>query len=559
MTWSSRAVRPLALMVASAVAALTGALVPASALAAPTQDSITVNWAASPQNESGLVEISLTASTPVTSLSAQLFATGATQPSLTIATFTPAVPGTQSTGIWTATAPIPWGTGPSELPLGSHYSIRVTASDQGGTTVTGVLAGVLCECIEPSLTLSASPTTIDWAHRSVTFSGSVTGAWPDGSTGSVQGAVVTVSPLSTGQAFTATTGSDGSYSVTRQVTSWEWLASVTGGPGVDLTTNTEQTATLTVTQDPVRLTASVSRSDVNYRQSDTVSGTVMFKSGSTWQPLADYPVGISGSTVSATPTTSAAGQYTTTLADLTQTDYLTVSVGSQANAFLAGASRSLTITVNWPAVLTRVSERLSPAGVLSASGCIVFKVPNGKNYQSTSPIWVDYAPKPTGPWHVLGKMPATWNGQQMCPAVGANWAGHFRVRLASAWYRERIAAAPGIERFTTSPVHLWKHLTRIVGFGVSARSVPSGGSLTVSGRLEQDTGRWRPLAHRVVLIVLRPKGRRAWYWIARPRTTASGYFSATFTDPRSASWSAVFEGGTSYFASGARIVYVRVG
>ncbi|MHB1431003.1 MAG: hypothetical protein ACYCO9_05160 [Streptosporangiaceae bacterium] len=558
MKWSSRAVRPLTLMVAVALAAVTGALVPASALAAPTQDSITVNWAGSPQNESGLLEISLTASTPVTSLTAQLYAAGATQPSLSIATFTPAVPGTQTSGIWTATSPIPWGTGPGELPLGSDYSIRVTASDQGGTTVTGVLAGALCECIEPTLTFSASPTTIDWAHRSVTFSGLVTGAWPDGHTGPVQGAIVTVSPFGTGPAVTATTGSDGSYTVTQRVTSSQWQASVTGGPGIDLTANTEQLASLTITPDQVRLTASVSRRDINYRQSDTVSGTVMFQSGSTWLPLSDYPVDISGSTVSATPTTNAAGQYTATLADLTQTDYLTVSAG-EYSAFFTGASHTMTITVNWPVAITRVSERLSPSGVLAASGCIVFKVPNGKNYQSTSPIWVDYAPKPTGPWHVLGKMPATWNGQQMCPSVGANWTGHFRIRPASAWYRERVAAAPGIERAISRPVHLWKYPTRIVGFRVSARSVPSGGSLTVSGRLEQDTGRWRVLAHRVVLIVLRPKGRRTWYWMARPRTTASGYFSATFTDPRSAYWSAFFEGGASYFASGARIVYVGVG
>lgn len=40
---------------------------------------------------------------------------------------------------------------------------------------------------------------------------------------------------------------------------------------------------------------------------------------------------------------------------------------------------------------------------------------------------------------------------------------------------------------------------------------------------------------------------------------ASGDFSATFKDPVSATWSATYEGGSKYFASGAKQLYVRLG
>lgn len=554
---SFRPFRSAVLLFAGTALALTGALVPTSAHAAAPQDTITVDQL----TETGQsLEISLTASSPITSLSAQLFAFGSATAATTITGFNPPGQGPQSSGIWTATDPIPWGSGAGELPLGV-YSIQVTASDQG-TTVTGVAAGTLRLLIQPSLTMTASPTTVDWAHRSVTFSGLVTGVYPDGGTSPVQGAIVTVSPLGTsGSGFTATSGADGTYSVTENVTGWEWQASVTGGPGVDTTTNTEQIQDLTVVPDKVKLTAAVARKDVNYGQSDKVTGTVLFKSGSTWQPLSDFPVTVEGTRPgngARTPITNAAGHFTATLAHLKLSDSWTVSAG-EFNAYFTGASTSENISVNWPAKITRVSERLSPFGVVSVSGCIVYKVPNASDFQSTAPLFVDYAAKPQGPWHVLGRIRSSWNGTQMCPVIGANWTGHFAARLANAWYRERIAAATGIEAATSKPVHLWKYLTRVEDFHVSARTVAKGGSLTVSGQLQENTGRWRTLSHQVVLIVLRPKGKKTWYWIAKPHTTASGHFSATFTDPVSATWSATFEGGSRFFASGGPRVFVKLG
>jgi hypothetical protein len=563
MTWSLRPLRAVAVLAAGAMLATIGTW--SVALAQPVQaaaDTITVNYVSSPDSESGLLEISLTASSPITSLSAGLYAAGATTPSVTITSFTPPGTGPQSSGVWTVSSPIPWGTGSGDLPLGI-YSVEVTASDQGGTTVMNVQGGNLDFLIDPSLTFAASPSTISYGDQTVTFSGLVTGTDPDGNTSPVQGAVVTISPQFGGSGFTATTVSDGSYTATEEVTQTNWQASVTGGPaGLNTAANTLQLASLTITPDVVTLSAELAKSDVNYGQTDTVSGVATYLNGSTTQPLKNFPISIDGGpTVSETVTTNSAGQYTATLtpADLVEeAEYgVTVSAG-EYNSYFVGASQYLPVTVNWPAKITRVSEHLNALAAVSASGCIVYTLASMKNDQSTAPIWVDYAKTAHGPWRALGKMSATWNGTQMCPAVGANWVRRFKAKLPNAWYRERIAAAPGIESAVSKPVHLSRIFSRIVDFHVHPTAVSSGGSITVSGHLQQRTRHWHALGHQVVLIVLRPKGQSKWYWIKKVRTSASGHFTSTITDPGSASWSAVFEGGSRYFVSAARTVYVRV-
>lgn len=555
-----RLARAAAMLISGVAVFLPGALSPAAAsAAAPAADTITIKWATTAFHESGLLVIALWSSSPITSLRADLYAKGSTTPSWTVTDFGSPVAQPDGSDIYAATTPIPWGTGTGQLPLGI-YSVDVTASDQGGTTITSVPEGTMRFLIEPSLTFKARPTSIDWANRTVTFSGVVTGYYPDGSMAPVQGAVVTISPTVGSGRLTATSGADGTYSTTDQILEWEWLASVTSGPAsLDTTGNTEQMAILKVTADPIRITAAIAKSDVNYLASDTVSGTLMFVSGSTWLPVADAQIIVNiyrgASTIA---TTNSTGQYTAIVKGLTQSGSLDVTA-YVSNAYFTGqTTTSVYVTVNWPAEITRVSERLSPFGVLSTSGCIVYKIPNSQNIESAAPIWVDYAASSKGPWHLLGKMNASWNGSAMCPVIGSNWTGRFAVKIPNGWYRERIGG-PGIEPATSTPVHLWKYLTRITSFHVSSLTVPSGSHLTISGRLQQYTGSWHALANQVVLIVLRPKGQSTWYWIVKPQTNTYGYFKARFVDPRSATWSAVYEGGASYFASTAPLIYVSVG
>jgi hypothetical protein len=138
------------------------------------------------------------------------------------------------------------------------------------------------------------------------------------------------------------------------------------------------------------------------------------------------------------------------------------------------------------------------------------------------------------------------------------FAGTVPVKLASAYYRAEIPGSPSHQQAASKAVHESKYLTRITSMRVSPSSVGHGGRIMVSGRLQQDKGRWSNFGHQLILIVLKPKGSKVWYWIHKVRTSASGYFSDSFADPVTADWSAAYDGGKADFASSGSIHYVRV-
>ena len=111
----------------------------------------------------------------------------------------------------------------------------------------------------------------------------------------------------------------------------------------------------------------------------------------------------------------------------------------------------------------------------------------------------------------------------------------------------------------STSVHLSKYVTRIISVGVSPRSVAHGGRMTVHGRLQQyKDGRWHDFAHQQVLIVVKPKGSKVWYWVRKVKTNSSGYFTSRFVDPVSGDWTAAYDGGRSDFASSGSIHYVTL-
>jgi hypothetical protein len=555
VTWSPRPAR-IALLLAGAALGLSGTLAPA--VAAPgVGDTIIVNSASSPLKESGLLTISLTASTTITSLSADLFAAGSDTPSWTVSSFNAPVAGPDGAEVYTASAPIPWGTGAGELPLGD-YSIGVNASDQGGTTITDTPAGTLGFLIEPYLTLDHQPGVISWDDRTVTFSGLVSGFFPDGSTGPVPNAVVTIQTPSGLDPVTATTGADGSYSVMTEVMTTQWRATVTGGAGIDTSGLKSAAAGLVITRDLSIATATLA-TDIGYGKSDTVTGTVTYRSGSAWKPLPDAQVDIqlSQPKKALTVSTDASGNYTATFHDLTRSSEWTITAANN-NPFFAPAKTTESVTVNLPTKIADAKMSLSPFGVLAATGCVSF--PTDSQFDPQGPVFVDYSAGPKGPWQTLGRMEALGDGAKLkCPGRAQGWSNELNVKLANAWYREQVMAEPGQESSVSKAFHLSKTVTRITGLKVSARSIAKGGSLTVSGTLQQYARGWKSFGSQVVLIILRPKGSKTWYWIKKPHTSANGAFTATFTDPVSADWSAAYNGSPKYFATGAKTIYVKVG
>jgi len=422
--------------------------------------------------------------------------------------------------------------------------------------VSDVLGGTITFSIEPTLSLSAEPMTIDYFHRQVTVSGTLTGTYPDGSTAPLGGYGITVS----GDPGPVTTGPDGGFSVVEDSAQPTITASTEQAPDLDYANGTAS-VDLTVTTYQLEFAGKLAHAYVDPGSADTLSGTLSYQSsGGKWLPMPDLPVSIYATypqTGSASATTDGAGRFTVQLPGEPENISWTVSAG--AWPFLSPLYSYVNEGVNQAATIERGRLSLDQFGYVSSAGCVVYKGQPDEYQTSAAPIMVEYAARPAGPWKLLGTMKAHWRGVTECPDnIVQDWYGHFAARLPSAYYREALADGDGVLAAHTGAVHLWRYLTKVSGVTVSARSVAKDGDLTVSGRLLARTSAWHPYGGRTVLIVLRPKGSKKWYWIKKVKTSASGSFSAVVRDPGSATWTAVYEGDKTHFASSGRAFYVSV-
>lgn len=545
--------RLAALLVACAALAASLA-VPAVASASPAADTVTITSASSPASNVGLLSVQATASTPITSITAQIILGGTDVLDVTDFSY----PAGQKSGTWTVKNPIAEGSGPGQLSLGT-YTISVTASDSGGGTGSNPDAGTLNFLIEPALTLSASRTTINYDQQSVTFTGKVTELLP-GASAPQPMANQQVELYSNAAPQTAVTGSDGSFQIVVPAAIVSWYQAVVIGTATVAVAWSNQ-VTVSANPNPVHLVAHLSRPVVNRGRPVTVSGSLTYKSGSAWKPLANVPISIWPVTV--TPminvVTDANGRFTATLTDQTQSGSISVyfNYSNIFSVLLQQASRSLTLTVNQSTAIRLFSVNLDSFARLSVKACLEITSPGGQNEQPFGVIRIMYSRHATGPWQLLGKIWPTWNGTQYCPVVGANWEKTFAAPLANGYYRPVFSGARGLLPSAGKIVHRRKYLTKITKFSVSPTRVAPNGDVTVSGRLWKLGTRWQPYPHRRVMIIIRYRG--VWYrYRAEPRTNSRGRFTGRFRAAVSGPWAAQYNGDPTHFACISRLIRVHV-
>jgi hypothetical protein len=351
-------------------------------------------------------------------------------------------------------------------------------------------AGTLYYAIQPAITMSANPTSVDYDHQTVTFTGTLTGTYPDGSTGPVAGQEIDITQVgSTVPLLTTTTGSDGAYQVSGPNEGGQYWAMVPSSdtifPGNSDFTNISQTA------DPVILTATVSTTRAKYKQGVTITGTVTYlpAGGSVYQPLAGglvqvYDAGSTPSYSSDSATTASDGTFSISH-QMLYTTALTVGAGVYPAVDL-GSYWFKPVTLNLPKIavalpvhINSLTAKVDAFGKLTVHGC-AYATWEGGTEHGGMPMSVEYSAHSTGPWTALGTV---HSGNYACPNNnGYEFVGRFPVKLATAYYRVDWAGSAYYQPASTKADPHEDHRAEGVSDQRDSQHSPNGQRATLAGQ-----------------------------------------------------------------------------
>ncbi len=529
----------LALLGAAAVLLL-GAALPAAQAMAASDDTIIIVDAGNSPDDVGSLYIDVVAGSQITSLTAHIMS--GTTDELTVSDFT------QKTGeTWVVTSPIT----EAQLPIGS-YTIDVDATDTGGASASVADVGSFQFLIVPSLTFTPSPKAIDYGHRTVAFSGSVSGQDPDGTSQPLAGVIVSLDGPN-GPLAAPVTSADGSYQATVQL---EHGGQVTATVASSSTTFAALSqVVIKVMTDKVKAVAKLSSTKVAPGGKLTVTGSVSYRSDSHWKPLAESEVQLLSvapghpQSVIATATTGTSGNFTINLTVKRDLD-LQLDAGGlpgdeDLDTFLDLAQVNLpVVNVVVPVTLSDFAASIDPFGLVTGSVC---ETVVGGHFVAPA---LESAPRRAGPWSPLETLP---RGRRC--GQGREFTIKDSTRLVPAYFRVRYAGSAKYQPATSKVLYLSKYLTRITSFTVSPSSVSTNGHVTVKGRLWQHTKSWQPYAHREVLILFAYK-HKVYAYKKKLTTDSAGWFTGRFQVLVSAPWFAQYDGDSKDFASASRSVKV---
>ena len=472
---------------------------------------------------------------------------------------------TQTT--WTA-ASIPAGT--SGLPLGS-YTVDLQGSfTDSTTTYTADNATGFTFDATSSVTLAAASTNLSYPNTGTGLSGTVTLTNPDGTpdTDYAPSTGLAVRIQSGGAMLEdLPVGSNGTFSDPHFTPSAsESVFAEVIGYGVDVSESAS--VPLTVRNTTPTLSLKVNPVTETYGKPVTVTGTLSYASGSASAPVAGQEVWVNTTKSSAyalaTGTTTDNGSFSITLPK--QATGGPLYVGSTGATDLSAVVVPLTLKVVHQTGISSFKVSLSQDSKLSVSGCLGFPSSDTtERIDHTSGLTVQYSPSTNGPWKNLFKI----NGNESdtpCGTGGIKFSGSFAAPGNYAYYRVVYAGTTGATSYAatdSSAVLAWRYADRITDFKVSPTVVNAGGKLTIKGTLQYYFKTWHDYSGQIIWINLHPEGSNStWYWMVKVKTNSNGQFSATFKDPVSATWDAVFQGndsnGVGHLFAGSSEVYVRL-
>ena len=521
----------------------------------PAISGIIIQSAGSSASSVGLLTITAQATSNITNLTAHLLS--GPDDVLDVSDFTLSS-GIPSDGTWTLQTPITQG----QLPLGD-YSITVDATDSGGDSVTGVTAGTLYFLIQPGYTLKASPADARYGEQ-VTFSGTETGTWPDGSTAPLPDAAITLADVYGNPVATTQTSASGQF--TLNVIAGHSLDL----PNTDYFVNSAVNATtaagessgvyIQATYDPLKLTAKLSAPDVKYGKTEVVSGTVTYDNGSKWGPLAGatvYVTAYPGAPAAAAPMTNSQGKYSAKLPSVMTQQWNLETPGVSGGEWFQVASLARQETVQLPLAFTKFKVSLSPQENLSVLGCMSA---TGAGIEAfPGQVTIQYSASAHGPWKRLKVVSASPGGAAGCDGeTNAVVDVSLPVRLAAAYYRADYFGTASYQPAVSAAAYASRYLSKITSFSATPSHLTSGAKITVSGRLWQDVHGWHPYSGQKIEVLYQVPGASNWVTAATVHASASGRFKVRVRVGYTARYLAEFPGDKSHLWYRTRAVKITV-
>jgi hypothetical protein len=445
---------------------------------------------------------------------------------------------------------------PGDVPAGT-YTMTVAAADSSETD-TGLLpppGTVLAYLNTATLTASSSP--ISYADQTTTITGQLNGTLPGASPTGLSGVPVNLydTTTSTSQpiATMSSTGTGAFQFTTVPNPADSYDVEVDASSSM---TTANAPLSLNVVQAKTRLqSVTVTPADLSYGKTGTISGTAQYDDAGTYKALASTTVQVSaGGTQLPAVHTSPQGRFSSAIPTTAGPSW-TVSVGT-GSAFLVSSQSSGALSISAIPVTVRwFRAGLSSFGIINAHGCL--QAPAHFTGPSAPRVEIQYSKGANGPWNELGTASLTVRGSTSCAASSeAYFTTSIPAQLASAYYRAEYLGNASFLSTVSKVVHAWKHFTEVASVSLSPRSVKRGGKITISGRLLQYVRSWRDFGGQQILIILKPKGSKTWYWIYQVAANSRGYFKKTFVDPQSATWSAEYAGDATHLASAGAAYYI---
>jgi hypothetical protein len=445
-----------------AVAIAAGMLALGVAPAAQASGEIIVISAGSQPQTAGLLTVMIESSTPVvpSSISASMFATGASSPALTVSDFV--LTSGNNTGGTTTTWQVSSPITQEQLALGT-YTVEVQASDTGGDTTNDTDAGTLALLVYPTVQLTVSPTSFSYGED-VTLSGTDTGLYPDGTTAPVAGQEIY------GYGGQAATNSAGQFSFTVQAGIGDadtlyGSVGVGGEANPTTTTGGSNLVPVSVILAPLRVTLAPVKSPLTWPEGAAFTGTVSYEIGTSWLPFPNFNdlkgyvygtqgVGYGWLAAGSVTAANSSGDFTASYGAGNTTRY---TVRPELSFFLVNwftpVAESVEVPVNHVETLfdyfTRTPES---SGRIKFNGCIEDARRYGRMFIDPSELkpfpvaQFQYSAKKTGPWRSVSgasKVKATrtvttryiracYQSATVKKPSGANWY-RFLVPANTAW------------------------------------------------------------------------------------------------------------------------------